>query len=118
MQRPTSPDSTGTPKQPPPPPISKNQSSQQDSKTIPPIQKTATLPILRSDVLKMGQVVKEDKGIALHTGVYDGRAVVVQRMSAEAWAQHQDSWVALYQCQSPFWLPVLGMCEQLQTKVW
>lgn len=85
MQRPTSPGSTSTPKQPPLPPIGKKQSSQPDSKTIPPIPKTTTLPVLRSVVLKMGQVVKEDKGIALHTDVYDGRAVAVQWMSAEVW---------------------------------
>ncbi len=113
MQRPTSLGSPSPPKQPPLP----TPTSQSNNKTIPTISKTVTLPILRSNILQIGELVKEDKGIALHTGVYDGRAIMVQRMSAEAWIQHQNTWVALYQCQSPFWLTLLGMCEQLRARV-
>lgn len=112
MQRLNSPGSTGTLKQPPSLPIRKDQASQPDSKTIPPLPKTATLPILQSVVLQMGQVVKEDKESTLYTSVYDRRTVAVQRMSTEAWTQYQDSWTALHQCSSSFWLSVLGTCEQ------
>jgi WD40 repeat protein/serine/threonine protein kinase len=118
MQRPDSPGSTGTP---PPLPVSKNQSLQQDIKTVPPAPparpKATTLPTLQSMLLRMDQLLKENKNIALHSGVYDGRAVTIQQISVEVWSKCQDSWAALRQCHSPFWLPVLGTCEQSEKRM-
>jgi WD40 repeat protein/serine/threonine protein kinase len=117
MQRPNSSGLPGVPKQPPPPPIRENQSLSQDTKTVPPSPKTTTLPALRPADLQIGQKTQEDKGLVLHTGIYKRQSVMVQRMLAEGWVQHQESWTALYQCHSPFWLPVLGTCEQSKERL-
>ncbi len=73
MQRPHLVDSTSTPQQPPS--LTDSQSSQQDIKTVSPRSPTATLPALRPADLRIDQTVQEEKGVALHTGVYDGQAV-------------------------------------------
>ncbi len=113
MQRPNPSDSTGTLQ--PPPSLTDGQSPQPVNQTVSPDSPTATLPTLRSADLHIDQTVQEEKEMmTLQTVVYDGRAVVGLYQPAE---RGVESWAALYQCRSPFWLPVVGTCKILKANL-
>ncbi len=74
-------------------------------------QRRTDLPALRAEVLTTGAALTGDSSNGLQSGSYDGQTITILRVSSRRFIEHREALSAWVQSASPFWLPVVGVCE-------
>ena len=100
-------------------PIGQTPPTGKEIKTTPVDQETrpprAELRILRTDTLITSTAITEEPTFKLYNGRYEGQAVTILRLSSQAFTEHREALSLFVRSASPFWLPILGVCEATET---
>jgi hypothetical protein len=66
---------------------------------------------IRTNALTIGTVITEEPTFKLYNGRYEDKMVTILQLSSQLFTECRESLNALAQSASPFWLPIMGMCD-------
>ena len=76
------------------------------------------LPTLKKEALVVGDAITTGDKVGLSHGLYAGQAVTLFQMPSSFVGTDDEAVTDFMHRHSPFWLPVLGVCEGTTTCVW
>lgn len=69
------------------------------------------LPILSTTALTIGDSITSENTLSLHRATYQQQPVTVQQVTPSLLREQHDALSAFTYSRSPFWLPIVGVCE-------